>query len=121
MNRTTIDGILQPIRIPAGWKIDYNIFTELEATKENMEYFFGEWLLLASNASDKVGIELSYQPEGDPNGQFDLEHYLVEQGQSKRPKQVLIEEVLTKSKNEVVSAIERMMSRPIDLKGVDSS
>jgi hypothetical protein len=115
MTKNTIDHMLQPLRIPAGWRIDYNIFTEAEATFENMGYFYGEWLLLASHAADKVGIELRYVPEGDPDGQFVLEHYRVQQVQSGQPNQVLIEEVLAKSKSDVVLAIERMMSTPTNL------
>lgn len=83
-----------------------------------MRYFFGEWLFCATHAADKVGIELRYEPEGNPDGEFVLEYFRLQRAsEGNKFKQALIEELRSRSITEIVSAIERIMAAPVERNG----
>jgi hypothetical protein len=62
---------LQSLKIPAGWTVEWNVFTETDPTEENIHEFSGNLLLLNSSTRLKA-IELCWTPEEDINGRFQL-------------------------------------------------
>ncbi len=56
---------LQPLRIPAGWMVDYNQFFDEDVTKENVEesYNFKEDILQFSYPQRDRIIDLGWYPE----------------------------------------------------------
>jgi hypothetical protein len=65
---------LQPLRIPTGWEVQWNILTELEPTPENVarKFFGGDALFYASNTGSPFFIDVAWRPEDDPDGCFVL-------------------------------------------------
>ena len=63
---------LQPLRVQAGWKITYNLFTEIDPTEENIDEFQGSSLLMIHHESANRLIDLSWRPERDINGRYIL-------------------------------------------------
>ncbi|WNS44693.1 hypothetical protein [Paenibacillus sp. MMS20-IR301] len=68
---------LVPLRIPTGWTVKWNIFTEVSTedfTDEEhvhwMEYS-EDLLLLVNNNNNKI-LDLGWYPEGKPQGQYTL-------------------------------------------------
>lgn len=65
---------LQPLRIPAGWHIDWNTLFDLDPTEENVRhgYFGGSSLFFAIHAHRRFQIDLEWRPEDDPAGSYQL-------------------------------------------------
>lgn len=63
---------LQPLKIPSGWSVEWNLFTETDPTKETIHQFTGSLLLLNSSTRLKA-IDVSWQPQGDINGAYHLQ------------------------------------------------
>lgn len=69
---------LQPLRIPARWRVEWNTWFELEPTAENVQagYFGGSSLLMATDEPGRLYLDLEWRPEDDPAGEFVLTvHY----------------------------------------------
>jgi len=62
---------LQPLRVSAGWNVEWNIFYEVNPSKKNMEYFAENLLYITSNQK-KRAIELQWKPEDNPDGEYVL-------------------------------------------------
>ena len=61
---------LQPLRIPAGWRIDWNT---LDASKRVEDGAFGgSSLFNATNEGRRFQIDVAFRPEHDPAGKFHL-------------------------------------------------
>ena len=62
----------QPLRMPAGWRVDWNKLFDLDPTVENVRagYFGGSSLLAASNEHLRLQIDLEWRPEDDPSGEY---------------------------------------------------
>ena len=98
---------LQPLRIQAGWKVEYNSFTdydiELHNRNEMFSYLVEDLLQLSFHkevSSVSLIIDLGWYPSGDTNGSYKL--YLVKDSNWSAPLEIFE----TKSKSEVVSKIE---------------
>jgi hypothetical protein len=65
---------LQPLRIPAGWEIEWNTLFELDPTEEAIAagFFGGSSLFLATHPRRRFLIEVAWRPEDDPGGRFQL-------------------------------------------------
>ena len=66
---------LQPIRVANGWTIDINNFYQFELNKENLDWYYGEFLLCGTHSQKKVCFDSSYEPEGDPEGFLTVRFY----------------------------------------------
>ncbi|WP_299895554.1 hypothetical protein [uncultured Aquimarina sp.] len=77
---------LQPLRIPAGWKVHWNLFYEQDINEENcLHEFSSSTLLSISNTQTNKNIELIWHPKGDLNGSYILEVYqLIEKYNTKK-------------------------------------
>gem|GEM_PF-502093 len=63
---------LQPLRIVAGWTIQWNTLMEVDPSPETIHFFDGSSLLLMHNVHLSRSIELCWRPEMDPDGCFQL-------------------------------------------------
>ncbi|WP_439128682.1 hypothetical protein [Polaribacter sp.] len=61
----------QPLRVSGDWKFEWNCFFEVDPSENTMSYFT-ENLLLLNSAHRKRSIELQWQPENNPNGNYIL-------------------------------------------------
>lgn len=64
---------LQPLKIPSGWSVDWNLLTDTDPTEDNIHEFTGSSLLLISSHTRLKAIDVSWQPEGDINGAYLLQ------------------------------------------------
>jgi hypothetical protein len=58
------------LRVPTGWRIDWNTLFELDPTEENVRrgYFGGSSLFSATHENRRFWIDVGWRPEGDPAG-----------------------------------------------------
>lgn len=108
---------LQPLRIPEGWEVRYNQFYEIDPTEHTMNYFDSPTLLSLGHPGANLHLDMSWKPEYDPNGQFELYAYpMIEvfDEVTKRPHsetqwdQPLLE-FYTKERKTLVQKIERYL------------
>lgn len=94
---------LQPLRLQAGWKIEYNNFTEYDRDihGESDISELNEDLLRLCNEKHNLIIDLGWYPNCDENGNYIL--MLVKDYKWDCP----LEYVSVKSKKEIVSYIEK--------------
>lgn len=64
---------LQPLKIPAGWLVDWNLLTDTDPTEDTTHEFTGSSLLLISSPTRLKAIDVSWRPEGDINGAYQLQ------------------------------------------------
>jgi hypothetical protein len=64
---------LQPLRIPAGWRIDWNTLDASLRAEDGA--FGGSSLFNATNEGRRFQIDVAFRPEHDPQGKF---HLIVE-------------------------------------------
>lgn len=62
---------LQPLKIPPGWSVEWNLLTETNPTEKTIHEFDGSLLLLISSTRLKA-IEVSWKPACDINGAYEL-------------------------------------------------
>lgn len=63
---------LQPLQIPAGWSVEWNLLTETDPTEATIHEFTGSSLLLLQSAARLKAIDVSWRPEGDLKGAYQL-------------------------------------------------
>jgi hypothetical protein len=70
MDSIPMDLRLQPLRVPAGWLIDWNTLYEVDPSEGPLDggYFGGSSLFLASHMHRRFLIDVGWQPEDDPRG-----------------------------------------------------
>lgn len=61
---------LQPLRVPAGWLIQWNTLDERDDTADPTEAYGGSSVFLATNEARRFRIDVEWQPEFDPEGSF---------------------------------------------------
>ena len=64
---------LKPLRIEAGWLVNYNQFYEVDPAPGYEHYFEGSSLLLLQNNSRLKLIDLQWRPERDLSGEYQVE------------------------------------------------
>jgi hypothetical protein len=64
---------LQPLKIPAGWSVEWNLLTDTDPTEDTIHEFTGSSLLLISSHTRLKAIDVSWRPEGDINGAYQLQ------------------------------------------------
>jgi len=116
---------LQPLRISAGWHVEWNLFYEVDPSKETMHYLDSSSLLHLNNYSLMRAIDLDFRPENDVNGYFYLRVLnLTEELNSKTKKisytgdwENLYFELKSKNRLEIVKEIERLTREIPPFKG----
>lgn len=63
---------LQPLRIPAGWFVSYNMFSEYDPDTDSEEYCFELCEDMLQLKNKNLLIDLGWYPEGDINGNYKL-------------------------------------------------
>ncbi len=94
---------LQPLRLQAGWKIEFNNFTEYDTDLhgENALHELCEDLLRLYNEKVNLIIDLGWYPGCDISGHYVLE--LIKDFKWDYP----LERISTKSKKEIIAYIEK--------------
>jgi hypothetical protein len=72
-----MDIRLQPLRIPAGWRLDANVFYAIDPAEESVRlgYFGGSSLFMATLEAWRLIVDLEWRPEDDPAGEYQLTVY----------------------------------------------
>lgn len=94
---------LQPLRIPAGWTVKYNTFSEYDPEKDGAEYSYELQEDLLQLANKNLLIDLGWYPNGDVDGSYKL--FLVDMN-GDRPFDMPLESFCSKSRQEVIYKIE---------------
>lgn len=65
---------LQPLRVPAGWRVTWNTLFELDPTADNVRrgYFGGSSLFSAVHDHLRLSLDVEWRPEDDPSGEYRL-------------------------------------------------
>ncbi|MDE6591850.1 MAG: hypothetical protein K2K57_02145 [Oscillospiraceae bacterium] len=94
---------LQPLRIPGGWNVKYNMFSEYDPDKDGAEYFYelNEDLMQLKNKN--MLIDLGWYPEGDIKGSYKL--VLVDTVKDS-PFESPLEVFASRSKQEIIKKLE---------------
>ncbi|WP_088324173.1 hypothetical protein [Polaribacter tangerinus] len=105
---------LQPLRITAGWNIEWNLFYKVETTEENLCYLDSTSLLHLSNYNLKRAINLEFKPENDVNGQYYLRVINLLENENSNNKyegdwENLYYEFSSKIREEIVTKIEQLV------------
>lgn len=110
--------MLQPLRIPAGWKITFNDFFMLDPEQytdsdheiwenfvEDLLYIVNEWTFKKDKKTyiKKIAIDLGWYPEMDVNGEFAL--YVIKDDDWDCP----LAEFRSGSRREIVDTIEAFL------------
>ncbi len=116
---------LQPLRISAGWNIEWNLFYEVDPSKNTMLYLDSSSLLHLNNYSLMRAINLDFRPENDLNGYFYLRVINLKKEINSKSKKVsydgdwenLYFELKSKNRLEIVKEIERLVIQTPIFKG----
>lgn len=94
---------LQPLRIQAGWKIEYNNFTEYDLAIHDLNDLFelNEDLIQLHNEKANLTIDLGWYPSHNINGNYLL--LLVKDYKWDYP----LEQITSKNKSEIIACIEK--------------
>lgn len=108
---------LQRILVPTGWRVDWYQFYEVDPTAEMMHYFDSPTLLMMYHQHANLLLDMSWQPESDPKGEFILKLLPcleVFNAQTNRIEgeghwEEVLEEFRTKDRLELVERIEYLL------------
>jgi predicted butyrate kinase (DUF1464 family) len=108
---------LQPLRITAGWKVEWNLFYEVDISEETLTYLDSSSLLHLENHQLMRAINLDFRPENDVNGYFYLRVINLTTVENPKTKKIdfrgdwenLYFEFKSKKRKEVVEQIERLV------------
>ena len=109
----------QPLRIPPGWRIDWNALCEVDPTEENVRrgFFGGSSLFSATHEHRRLWLDVEWRPEDDPAGEYNLKvEYApwLRTGRGRRRKDVpldfsearVVHEFCTRDRAELVRELE---------------
>jgi len=108
---------LQPLRIGAGWNIEWNLFYEIDPSENTMHYLDSSSLLHLNNYHLMRAINLDFRPENDVNGYFYLRVIHLTAEENLKTKKIdytgdwenLYFEFSSKNRLEIVKEIERLV------------
>lgn len=108
---------LQPLRIPAGWNVEWNLFYEVDISKETLTYLDSSSLIHLNNYSLMRAINLDFRPENDINGYFYLRVINLTAVENPKTKEINYDgdwenlhfEFRSKNRLEIVKQIERLL------------
>ena len=94
---------LQPLRIPAGWFVSYNMFSEYDPDSDGEKYSYELCEDMLQLKNKNLLIDLGWYPHGDIKGNYKL--YLVDTTID-FPFETPLQVFSSKSKKEVIYMIE---------------
>jgi hypothetical protein len=99
---------LQPLRIPKGWQVSFNIFMEIDPLNQDINNFDPGWdlsqdLLQIQSVQRDIIIDLGWYPDHDPNGEYKI--FVIKNLDWENP----LITYASRSKDEIVSKIERLL------------
>lgn len=98
---------LQPLRIPSGWMVQYNNFSEYDLEKHGEKYRFELVEDLLQLKNHNLLIDLGWYPSMDSAGEYVL--YLVDT-KKERPFECPIEEFRSRKKAKIIAKLEYWMN-----------
>ena len=107
---------LQPLRIPSGWKVEFNLLYEIDpdpisVVGNDANLYFSEDLLLCRHEPLDKLVDIGWYPMGDlANGSFGL---VVYEGDFRGQ---LLHEFRSKSRESTVAEFERVLESIADFK-----
>lgn len=112
-----IEPNLQPLRITAGWHVEWNLFYEVDPSEKTMIYLDSSSLLHLYNERLMRAINLDFRPENDINGHFYLRVINLIKVENPKTKKIDFEgdwenlyfEFTSKNRLEIVKEIERLL------------
>ena len=116
---------LQPLRITAGWNIEWNLFYEVDPSEETLHYLDSSSLLHLNNYGLMRAINLDFKPENDVNGQFYVRVINLTEVVHPKTKKIAYDgdwenlyfEFSSKNRLEIVKEIERLVYQTPPFKG----
>lgn len=75
---------LQPIRVPPHWRVTYNIWFEVDPSPDTMDWFSESMMLGVHSDDGRYAIDLTFSPELDPNGTFNVTFYECDTSKTKK-------------------------------------
>ena len=63
---------LQPLRVPAGWFINWNTLEQVDPADAEERAFGGSSLFMATHEQMRYRIDVEWRPEFDPEGSYHL-------------------------------------------------
>ncbi|MBU3011438.1 hypothetical protein KO506_08490 [Polaribacter vadi] len=116
---------LQPLRITGSWNVEWNLFYEVDPSKETMHYLDSSSLLHLNNYSLMRAINLDFRPENDINGYFYLRVINLTKNVNSRTHKISFDadwdnlyfELKSKSRIKIVKEIERLVREIPPFKG----
>ncbi|WP_225748540.1 hypothetical protein [Eikenella sp. Marseille-P7795] len=102
---------IQPLRVANGWTIDINNLYEAPLSPDNLDWYYGEYLLCATNPHKKLCFDSSFEPEGDPDGCLVVRFFSMKKGAGKPDLEVdqFLGKFETRDKAEFIRTVERFM------------
>lgn len=108
---------LQPLRITAGWNVEWNLFYEVDISEETLTYLDSSSLLHLNNYGLMRAVNLDFRPENDVNGSFYLRVINLTAVENRKTKKIdytgdwenLYYEFSSKNRLEIVKEIERLL------------
>jgi hypothetical protein len=99
---------LQPLRIPSGWQISFNIFMEIDPLLQDINNFdpgldFSQDLLQINNLQKDITVDLGWYPDHDPTGEYKIS--VIKNTDWENP----LSTFSSRSKDEIVSKIETIL------------
>lgn len=94
---------LQPLRIPSGWTVQYNNFSEYDLEQHGEKYRFELVEDLLQLKNHNLLVDLGWYPSMDSAGEYIL--YLVDTKKD-RPFEPPIEEFHSRAKAEIIAKLE---------------
>lgn len=98
---------LQPLRIPAGWFVSYNTFSEYDPGTDSEEYCFELCEDMMQLKNKNLLIDLGWYPEGDIKGNYKLS--LVDAAKE-LPFETPLQVFSSGSKKEIIQMLENWTS-----------
>lgn len=108
---------LQPLRITAGWNVEWNLFYEVDPCEETLIYLDSSSLLHLNNYQLMRAINVDFRPENDGNGYFYLRVINLTAVENPKTKKINYEgdwenlyfEFSSKNRLVIVKEIERLL------------
>lgn len=111
--------LLQPLRIPSGWEVILNKFSEIDV--EDWSVDDENWMDLTEDITylrrkgrrHEIGIDLGWYPDTDPKGAFHVK--VIVDGDWAKP----VKEYVTRASEDIVTTIEDLLLRYCDNYNID--
>jgi hypothetical protein len=113
-SKDLINPPLQPLRIPSGWNVEYNTFSELDPKfrmHDDASWNFGEDMLHITNRPIQLLVDLGWYPAHRSKGRYRLKLVRLLTDKDGADWDHPLEDLRTRSRRRVVAKIEEWLHR----------